>query len=184
MRSTDAGSTWANLGGANDLRTVRLYPGCPDTVFIAGYSGVVISTDCGQHWASFNSGLGINQVNCLEFSVTDGVNLIAGTNGRACYKYSFETGIESNQAVTTPDLGLEVRPRPAGRSLEIESQVLAGQRCRLRLLDVSGRQVWSRAARFQGSRLRVETEALPAGVYLLEVSARGRAERLQVVLSR
>ena len=79
--STDGGASWSPNGGNSDLRCCVLYPGCPDTMLVGGLHGVYISEDGGQTWAEFNDGLECTRITCLAFSGTDGVELLAGTDG-------------------------------------------------------------------------------------------------------
>jgi len=136
--TTDGGSSWAILIPIRGMRAVRLYPGFPDTVLVAGDSGVFLSFDAGQSWQALNAGLLDTCVTWLEFAESGGVRLLAGTAHRACFAYTFSTGIEAPRDLH--ELDLRLMPNPASDRMV----VLADPRrphAALRLLDVAGRYV-------------------------------------------
>ncbi|UCG43719.1 MAG: hypothetical protein JSU73_03635 [candidate division WOR-3 bacterium] len=184
FRTTDVGATWQNMGAGNGLATVRFFPGSSDTLLAGGSPGVLISTDEGQSWTSFNSGLGRARVNCLESAVTDRVMFYAGTEGDACYVYSFPTGIAQRPTGATPGPGVRVWPNLAQARVTAHWPGSPSSSVRVRLWNVSGRLVWSRCAELRKGQLSFGVSGVPTGVYQLELATGPSRARTRLVVSR
>jgi photosystem II stability/assembly factor-like uncharacterized protein len=91
--TTNGGANWAKLGGGAGLRAMKLHPFGADTIYVGGDSGISVSHDGGGTWTPMNDGLGGLKVTSLGFSGQDGLLLLAGTAGGACYAWELETGI-------------------------------------------------------------------------------------------
>ncbi len=141
-RTTDGGATWNCIGGGYYLSDVTLYPGCPDTVLVCGRYGVALSEDGGATWSSLNAGLTCLNIACLDFSVSAGIDLFAGTKGGAVCRYSFLTGIEE---MPNAELRMTNGRQPSATIvrgvlfLPEASSVKPGASCVL--LDITGRQL-------------------------------------------
>jgi photosystem II stability/assembly factor-like uncharacterized protein len=158
FRSTDAGATWTNLRGGIDMRAVRMYPGCPDTLVVAGDSGVSISCDGGAHWTAMNAGLDTRSVTALEFGEDGGPCLLAGTVGRACYAWQFFSGMAGPAPRSYPSdrSDLRVRPNP----FVTTASVVGREQDEFAVYNQSGQQVAVASGRCVG-------KGLPAGVYFV-----------------
>lgn len=155
--STDAGATWTDLRAGTRLMSICLLPGGPDTVVVAGDSGVAISYDAGSRWAAINQGLETRRVNCIEFTSQDGLCLVAGTEGGACYAWQLPTGIGSTRQHGRHTAA--VLPNPFVGA----ARVAVGEREEFDVHDHAGRLV----GRFRGNRIGT---GLPAGVYFVSRS--------------
>ncbi|MBN2536912.1 hypothetical protein JXB37_01400 [candidate division WOR-3 bacterium] len=170
FRSPDAGSTWARLDAGTGFGCVRVHPEFPDTVVAAGDSGVVISYDGGQNWASLDDGLEEQRVAWLEFCL-DGSWLVAATRGRSCFAWSFTTGLGGRPGSARCKPGLEAWPNPCPGVLTVRRPA-AGPTL-VRVFDVLGRRVRHERFPGAGSELRLNLGGLPAGVYRVELESGG-----------
>lgn len=164
--STDAGATWTWVQtGTDGFRTIRFHPRSPDTIVVGGSNGIAISTDGGTTWSAMNHGLETDDVAWLEFT-DSGDRLLAATLGRACYEWSFLTGMASEGTIAGRRHALKVRPSLC-RGAAVLPGLRADRMATVRLRDAAGRTVWQ--TRYQGTELRLDLRAQPAGVYWLEV---------------
>jgi photosystem II stability/assembly factor-like uncharacterized protein len=178
FRSPDAGSTWARLDAGCGFSSVRVHPEFPDTVVAGGDSGVVISYDGGQNWAALDDGLEERQVAWLEFC-RDGSWLVAATQGRSCFAWSFTTGLGGRPGSAARRAELEAWPNPCPGVLTVR-RAGAGPAL-VRVFDVLGRR--ARQERFPGgaTELRLDLGGLGAGVYRVEVESGGARRAIRVV---
>ena len=81
LRSTDAGSTWEDLGFHKHASTLNTFPAVAldeSAIFVAGTNGVGRSTDGGNTWHPFMTGItelhvfDITQINNVLYAITDG----------------------------------------------------------------------------------------------------------------
>lgn len=183
FRSTDGGDSWTNACATTDLRTARLFPGCPDTIFAAGPSGVLTSTDRGGTWQDFNAGLTTADVSVLEFSEAGGTRLIAGTMGEACFAWSFPTGASGRDKADGVRRQVVVTPNPsAGRVSVLLPE--PGPATALRLFDAGGRTVWQGELSANERRLRLDLSNVSPGVYGLRISSRRSSQLNRIVVVR
>jgi hypothetical protein len=178
LHTTDAGATWTSLGGGTHMKAVRLHPLAPDTMYIGGDDGV-FRRDAGGVWVAMTSGLEGRKVTSLEFAGQDGLLLLAGTAGGACYAWQLATGIEEGRR--TGDRGpgtagsFSVRPNP----FVSYCRVTGHEHDEFTIFDHAGRQV----GMARGDKIGA---GLPAGVYFLRVAqAQAQAQAtVQIVKTR
>lgn len=167
-RTTDGGATWTGIGGGTHLRAFRLHPLDPDTMYVGGDNGVSVSHDAGGGWTTMNTGLDGLKVTSLEFAEQDGLLLLAGTAGGACYAWQLNTGLAEGRR--TGDRGpgtardFSVLPNPFVSCC----RVVGHEHDEFTIFDHSGRQV----GMAKGDRIG---EGLAAGVYFL-VGAQAQAQ--------
>ncbi len=181
-KTTDGGATWNRIGGGYYLSDVKLFPGCPDTVLVSGRYGVAMSEDGGGTWTSLNAGLTSLDVICLDFSVTDRIDLFAGTKGGAVCRYSFLTGIEesaNDEWRMMNDRSMTATIVRGVLFLPEASSVKRGASCVL--LDITGRQVMELRPGPNDAR------HLSPGVYFLCLASsveRGASSVRKVIIQR
>ncbi|RMG55107.1 MAG: hypothetical protein D6722_28260 [Bacteroidetes bacterium] len=78
-------------------------------------------------------------------------------------------------------VGLRVYPQPAAGQFWISWDMRPEAAWSCRLLSLSGQEIW-RSGRIQQTGLRVETPALPGGLYLLEIRSGGQKAYRKVLL--
>ena len=182
-KTTDGGITWVNKGGGANLKAIRLFPHYPDTIVIGGDNGVLISTNSGDEWAYFNTGLENTRVNCLEFSADNQIRLFAGTNGGATYVYTFETGIENNPGEPTKVKDIRVYPTLTRNKVTVLFNQSFNSPMLFKLWDVTGQLIWQDICQSPKGNIDITLPDLPAGIYHLElVSASGRAQTKIVIM--
>jgi hypothetical protein len=179
-RTSDAGATWTRFElpvGNDDIRAVRLFPGCPDTIAAAGINGVVISLDAGETWTQLNDGLGCLRVSWLEFA-DNGACLIAATYGRSCFLWTFPTAVADEPGPGRPSL----LSRSVARGTALIRLPAHDTPVHVRLLDVTGRAVRVERAPARASELEIDLQDLPSGIYFVEVSPVSRGSPTRLVL--
>lgn len=159
-RTTDGGSDWTKIFHQPGLRVVKIFPDTPDTILVAGDSGVTISPDAGNTWQAMNEGLESLPVTSLEFVKTPELRLLAGTNGGAGYRWSFPIGIKEKPPASVAHLLFS--PNPAGDRIFVPTN---GAVIRLALYDALGRKVWQASG---AQTAIIDLSHLPTGVYHLE----------------
>lgn len=95
-----------------------------------------------------------------------------------------DNAIVSNKQVRLPESSLTVSPNPSLGAPQISINWLgSGADAELRLLDVSGRLMWQRSLTAGSSLpLTLQSEDLPAGVYVLHLSTPQGALSKKIVL--
>jgi photosystem II stability/assembly factor-like uncharacterized protein len=169
--TTDGGASWNGLGGGDGLRAVNLHPDGSDTIFVGGDSGVSVSRNAGGSWTAMNGGLGGLKVTSLGFAGQDGLLLLAGTAGGACYAWQLNTGL-AGQPALRGKAEFEVRPNPFVAS------------CRVPGFENRAVGVYDHAGRLlvtcRGDRVG---ENLAAGIYFVRVAG-SSAQPVRVVKTR
>ena len=104
-RSTNGGSTWSILGGAQycdpqttcnanlhpDMHAFAFAPGNPSTIYSGNDGGIYTSSNAGSSWTSLNTNLGTLQLDTIAASPTNDAHLVAGAQDNACDIYSNST---------------------------------------------------------------------------------------------
>lgn len=92
LKSTDGGLSWeaANNGlGSLDVRSVRVDPTSPLTVYAATKDGFYRSLDGAQNWQGVSGGLSIRELLSLGLDPSDASRLYTGTLAGGAYSISF-----------------------------------------------------------------------------------------------
>ncbi len=87
FRSLDAGLSWKKTASF-DVASLALPPGAPEIIFAGGSAGVRRSDDSGATWTTWNEGLVVKSVLCLELDTANRI-LYAGTDGGSIIKRSY-----------------------------------------------------------------------------------------------
>jgi hypothetical protein len=161
--TTNAGGSWSNLGGGSDLKAVKFHPWGADTMYVGGNAGVSVSHNAGGAWTAMNAGLDGRKVASLEFAAQDGLLLLAGTVGGACYVWQLNTGLAEGRRTGDGRRGtvgdVNVQPNP----FVSYCRVAGHERYEFTIFDHSGRQVGTA----RGDKIGA---GLPAGVYFLRAA--------------
>jgi photosystem II stability/assembly factor-like uncharacterized protein len=114
-KSTDGGLTWTRiLETSNECRAIRIHPRNHLVLFVAAMDdGLLVSTDGGQTWKAFNTGLGTTVLTSCGLG---GDKVYVGTQG--CGVYSGDVDMW-NWKVTW-DLRRSNKPVPKVHSLQIQ----------------------------------------------------------------
>jgi photosystem II stability/assembly factor-like uncharacterized protein len=178
-KTTDLGQTWQSASGnlpdipVNDL---ILDPLDPAQWFLATDAGVFLTTDAGENWLPANQGLPKVPVLDLTFHAPTR-SLVAATYGRAIFKASVPT----LSALHEPTIfeNIRVLPNPTLEDWQLAFTTFETRDIRVELYDLSGRCVQTkRLGSFASGRhsVSIHAGALPAGVYILKMSAAGKGE--------
>ena len=97
-KTTDAGSTWSFLGGAEqngnlhpDMHAFAFDPSNPQTIYSGNDGGIYKSTNAGSTWSSLNANLGVIQFVSISASPSSDTHIIGGVQDNACDIYTNST---------------------------------------------------------------------------------------------
>lgn len=187
FRSTDGGTTWAQVAYTGPLHGVALsgVPGTSQYVSVGanlgnGDQGSSYSRDNGQTWVAINNTLNHLSVEFVSSTVgwSGGFQLTGTQFSGAAIRYS-GTALATRTDVAL-QAGLQVAPNPAvGGCFTV--QATTGHPTSVRVLDATGRlvhqQAWPTTA-----TLALDLSREPAGLYVLEVQALSGTARQKVVV--
>lgn len=90
-KSTDGAGTWRPMNGfaqtmrSQTIMSLLVDPSDPDVVYVSTENGIFSTTDGGQNWNNFSTGLGSTDIRVLARG-SDGI-LYAGSRGNELYQY-------------------------------------------------------------------------------------------------
>jgi len=179
VRSTDAGGTWTtiyNIGdntgyyGINDF-----YIHNTNTIFAATDSGFVYTTNGGNTWTRYNTGLNFgNFENLMKRVTVSGAYVVAGVNTSSSARVmrmplssiGLTAGI-NELADGKPEN--KVYPNPTSGNVTIEvSNLTFDDNYNVKLYDVTGREVL--VATMSGGKAELNLENYSKGLYTFTVS--------------
>ena len=104
-----------------------------------------------------------------------------GTDGRGIWDFKIATynGLEEIIAGNS-GLSLSVYPNPCRDWLTLTTSALPGEKITISILNIEGRLVKT-ISQASAEPVRINTEGLPAGVYLVSVSCGGKREVKRVI---
>ncbi|WP_412067231.1 T9SS type A sorting domain-containing protein [Rubrivirga sp. IMCC43871] len=183
FRTDDGGATWTPLADglpdapANDV----LFLPTDDGLAVATDVGVFLSTG-GAGWAPLASGLPVVPVTDLDL---DGTLLAAATYGRGVY--TVDLGTVTTASAPPAAVSVRVGPNPTRSAVSIRVAPARPGPVEVAVFDVRGRRL---ATLYDGTLaservLRWVGDRVPAGVYVVRVTAGGRTvSRRVTVLAR
>lgn len=136
----------------------------------------------------FGFGFGFNEPQTVEYKwIAAGmdapvltVTTVGGVATTARFHYDPELSVSVLEA-GQQDLAPELFPNPANS--EVSIRVPTGHDGHLRIMDASGRDVMAPVLVRQGTLVRIATNALPAGSYLVQLVGEGAAWSTRLVVS-
>ncbi len=175
-KTNDLGQTWSGAAGnlpdipANDL---ILDPLDPAQWFLATDVGVFLTNDAGASWAPVNNGLPKVPVLDLSFHAPTRT-LVAATYGRAMHKASVPTVSGLQERV--PLNSIKVVSNPTTTTWQLSFFTADALDIRLDLYNLSGQYVQTMHVSGTGQHsVSVGAAWLPAGIYVLQMSAKGKS---------
>lgn len=182
-RSVNGGLQWSPWGqGLPDLpaNVVVFDPFQPRHLYLGNDLGVYVSEDGGANWFPFGEGLP-EACMVMDLSVSKaGKSIRAATHGLGAYEapllsQSVSVAYPVGQARTR--LVRNIYPNPCRDHVYLEGLMQGLDRLEVRLWDLKGNIVLSRALQFSGPVVRLDwPDKLPEGMYILQVLARGHQE--------
>lgn len=154
------------------------------TMYLGTYTGVYYRTADMNQWEKFSTGMPIASVYDMDFNYKTG-EIVAGTWGRGMWaspKYEKEMSIP--KGVPYAMHVVEVFPNPSGGSFTIadNEQYFSNKTVDMRIIDVTGKTVWTARKEFGIHTLTVET-GVPSGTYILEMTnVDGKTARERIVV--
>ncbi len=194
LRSTDLGTTWANVTGnlpSAPVNAIAVDPDDNGRWFVGTDIGVWECTDGGTTWVPFDSGFPNTVVADLEIQ-RSGRKLIAGTHGRGAWEVDITVGGGTGVDVATPaSLNLMLdppAPNPTSRETTLRFAAKHMGEVTLQVFDVTGRQVSElvRAPVGDGIIRMVPwlTDDVPSGVYFAVLKAGSEQLSRKIVVTR
>jgi photosystem II stability/assembly factor-like uncharacterized protein len=185
-RSDNAGASWTPISGdlpnfaVNDL---LILPGHQDSVIFAGTdAGVYATLNGGAHWERLGAGMPQVPVYDIEFNF-EKKTIFAGTHARSIYAFPLDSlKLGTDVSTFTPggskSAVMAVLPNliSAGHTAKVVIDNLKSkQTADVILTDMNGRLIWQSQCKGYGRHeLPLETQSLPAGVYVAFARTDGR----------
>lgn len=178
------GTSWSPSGLSGEtVNTFLMLQG----ILIAGGTALAYSHDDGATWTSFEEGL-VTQAEIHSIAANH-AQLVVGSNYGIFLRTRDELPVPASIDPTISNTGslLSSWPNPFRDRTTISYRVSEPSRVRVRVYDVVGRSVlspfdqWVEAGRHE---LVVAGDALPAGVYSVELRAGTEVDRIQITRSR
>lgn len=180
-KSTNGGASWENVG-AYGVRSVAVDPAQASTIYAGTSIGVYVSTNSGVDWFERNQGLPTRDILCVDKIA--GSPFYAGTEGYCIYRWQDGSKVETDPSRPRSRADIQLFPNPGARAVTLEYALTRFHSVRISLYDRTGRlaRAYSLGQKEAGlHKTTVDLQALPAGVYFVEVDA--GAERAFVKLS-
>jgi hypothetical protein len=183
-KSTDAGATWTHIGSPLPnvpTTAVAVDPFHPDHVYVGNDIGVLVSTDGGSTWSSFNEGLfEAVVVGDLVISPSN-KSIILASHGNGVFTRKllsgFTTPVEGDpQTVPQQVLLFQNFPNPFNSGTRISYTLSTRARVRLSIYDLTGRELALLAERIeqQGTHdVEFDARYLASGVYVYRLQVDG-----------
>jgi hypothetical protein len=170
FKSTDAGLTWNATALTVQTRSLVLDTAHTECLYAGTYgSGVYSSSDYGENWEEFNTGLTCNKVLSLALRNGPEPEIFAGTEGGSVFRTLPPTAIASPSGARRPVLGLAVSPNPCRTTVTIRFSAPFTGRSTLSLLDATGREVISIPHSSLVNRHSVDVSHLAPGAYFVRL---------------
>ena len=122
LRTTDYGQTWDSIAGSGEdgipshdyVRVIREDPAHPGLLYVGTETGLYLSTDTGDVWQRWASGLPVTPVYDLTIKGTD---LVVGTHGRSFWIVDDLTPVHQLMEPSSGEAPRLFKPRDAWRIL-------------------------------------------------------------------
>jgi len=140
-------------------------------LYIGTDVGVFYKADTGTSWQLYSNGLPVVRLSQLNIKYSTG-ELWAATYGRGMWSSPKALGVPKAVANVNTGEVTAIVPNPNTGSFNfITSGYYANKRVDMRLIDNTGRTVWSSTGRFDGSgKVLVNTTGLMKGIYFFEAA--------------
>lgn len=179
VRSTNNGSTWStvyNIGDNNGFYGINdFYVHSTSAVFAATDSGFVYTTNGGNTWTKYNTGLNFgNFENLMKRVTVSGAYIVAGVNTSATARVvrlplSSIGLVAGVNEITSGKLENKVYPNPTSGNVTIEvSDLTFDDNCTVKLFDAMGREVATTL--MNGGKAELNLENYSKGLYSFTVT--------------
>jgi photosystem II stability/assembly factor-like uncharacterized protein len=184
-RSTDFGNSWTQVSTEIWSPIMDIFINSIDTIFAAGANGVFRSTNNGEEWTLFNSGLAeFNGTNV--FIIDNDGKLIAGTEDRGvCWTTDPTTSAENVNNLSNSYSLFQNYPNPFNPVTKIEYQVASLNYVSIKVYDILGNEIADLVnGEIPAGKYEVEFEGrnLPSGIYFCSMIAGNYRETRKMVL--
>ncbi len=184
-RSTDLGNSWMQVSTEIWSPIMDIFINSLDTIFAAGANGVFRSTNNGEDWTLFNSGLAeFNGTNV--FIIDNDGKLIAGTEDRGvCWTTDPTTSVENVNNLTNSYILFQNYPNPFNPVTKIEYHVASLNYVSLKVYDILGNEIAVLVnGEIPAGKYEVEFDAgnFPSGIYIYRIMAGIYQETKKMIL--
>ncbi|MBK9098573.1 MAG: T9SS type A sorting domain-containing protein [bacterium] len=167
-RSTDFGSGWTQVSTEIWSPIMDIFINSIDTIFVAGANGVFRSTNNGEDWTLFNSGLAeFNGTN--SFIIDNDGKLIAGTEDRGvCWTTDPTASVENVNNLSNSYSLFQNYPNPFNPFTTISYSIKERGLVQIKIYDLLGNEMLNlvNEEKSQGNySVKFDGSILPSGVY-------------------
>jgi len=190
LKTTDYGNTWnpiasASVFGSAPAKVISV-DSSTGNIYAGTYAGVYRSTDNGNTWAAFGSGLPNSVVDDIAIQYSTNA-LRVGTHGRGVWQVNLITGIAEQSGTPYTFAMNQNYPNPFNPSTNIEYQIADFGFVSLKVYDVLGREVTTLVNEKQNAGTHVavfDGSRLPSGVYFYRLIAGALTSTKKMVLMK
>jgi hypothetical protein len=181
VRSTDNGATWATVLNLGDNNTFGIgmndfYIYNPNTVFVASDSGFVYTTNGGNTWTRYNTGLSyanaewnMQRVTVSGSYLIGGVKSLSGVGAKVMRLPLSSIGISAGiNELSTNGYDANVYPNPTSGIFTIDLNEAQMENCFVKIYDVMGREVM--AGELSNGKVQLNLENQSKGLYTYIIS--------------
>lgn len=168
-RSIDLGNSWTQVSTEIWSPIMDIFINSIDTIFVAGANGVFRSTNNGEDWTLFNSGLAeFNGTNV--FIIDNEGKLIAGTEDRGvCWTTDPTTSVENVNNLSNSYSLFQNYPNPFNPFTTISYTVRELSLVQINVYDILGNEIISlvNEEKQKGNySIKFDGTDLPSGIYI------------------
>lgn len=184
-RTTDGGDTWTNISGSLPnvpINCITYEPGSDDALYLGSDVGVFYTNKHLADWVDYSRDLPAVIIDELEVH-TSTSTIVAATYGRGMWKNALADPLTVDIAPKQP-AHLVVHPNPAADQVNIAWQPPSPGRYVISIVGMDGRKWASETIYAIGMKcsLKIETETLPAGFYILTIKGEKYSENQKLCI--
>lgn len=162
----NSGKDWVEISKPADRslvqQTIISDPNSPDNaIFIGTNKGVYYTDDNLEEFVPFNKNLPMASITDMEIQEQTG-ELFVSTYGRGIWKAGIISGVEEQKS---KGLNFEIYPNPVADELNLEFILKLESEVIVKIIDITGKEVYSKIVYMDGSKFTISTEAFQAGTY-------------------
>lgn len=187
FRTPDGGASWQDITGDLPLLPVNdldIHPYNPSHLFVCNDITVMHSTDRGNHWEPYGSGL--PHVFCNDMLIDSFGNIRVGTHGRGLWTNSIATSLPEDQLTQLPyEFGIDPpMPNPFNPGAQIGFAVKRNSAVKIEVYNVLGQKARTLLDGMQTAGFHTVVwdgrddggTPLASGVYLFRMEVGGKSE--------
>lgn len=189
-KSTNSGNNWIDI--TNNLPNVPhqcifVDPLYPNNIYVGNDLGVYASTNGGQTWGEYMTGMPYSLVFDLTISYPNR-KLRATTHGNGVWQrslMSIPSNVISNENIPKDFVLEQNYPNPFNQSTIIKFQLPVNERLKIKLYDISGKEISTLIDEYKNAgsyEIQFDATNLPSGIYFYQMQVKDHIYTNKMVL--